>query len=108
ARLLLALVPAGAHDRCLVGAAHQRIYGRKVTLKDCGVLVQGRSSNLKINYRTTEQIRNWSTALLQGVEVDDLDGEKDREEGYKSLLSGAAPEVRKFATAEEEGAFLVE
>ena len=47
-------------------------------------------------------------ALLQGVEVDDLDGEKDQEEGYKSLLSGAAPEVRKFDTAEEEGAFLVE
>ena len=47
-------------------------------------------------------------ALLQGIDVDDLDGEKDREEGYKSLLSGAAPEVRKFATAEEEGAFLVE
>jgi hypothetical protein len=40
--------------------------------------------------------------------VDDLDGEKDREQGYTSLLSGAAPEVRKFATAEQEGAFLVE
>ena len=51
---------------------------------------------LKINYRTTEQIRNWSMALLQGIDVDDLDGEKDREEGYKSLLSGDAPEVRRF------------
>lgn len=107
-KLIRALVPGGANDLFLVGDAHQRIYGRKVTLKDCGVLVQGRSSNLKINYRTTEQIRNWSMALLQGIDVDDLDGEKDREEGYKSLLSGGAPEVRKFATAEEEGAFLVE
>jgi superfamily I DNA/RNA helicase len=107
-KLIRGLVPGGANDLFLVGDAHQRIFGRKVTLKDCGVLVQGRSSNLKINYRTTEQIRNWSMALLQGVEVDDLDGEKDREQGYKSLLSGAAPEVQKFATAEEEGAFLVE
>jgi len=107
-KLIRALVPEGANDLFLVGDAHQRIYGRKVTVKDCGVLIQGRSTNLKINYRTTEQIRNWSMALLQGVEVDDLDGAKDREEGYKSLLSGAAPEVRKFATAEEEGAFLVE
>ena len=107
-KLIRALVPGGGNDLFLVGDAHQRIYGRKVTLKDCGVLVQGRSSSLKINYRTTEQIRNWSMALLQGIDVDDLDGEKDREEGYKSLLSGAAPEVRKFATAEEEGAFLVE
>src|SRR4051812_3301641 len=107
-KLIRALVPGGANDLFLVGDAHQRIYGRKVTLKDCGVQIQGRSSSLKINYRTTEQIRNWSMALLQGVEVDDLDGEKDREEGYKSLLSGGAPEVRKFATAEEEGVFLVE
>jgi len=101
-------VPEGANDLFLVGDAHQRIYGRKVTLKDCGVLIQGRSTNLKINYRTTEQIRNWSMALLQEIEVDDLDGEKDREKGYKSLLSGAAPEVRRFDTAEEEGVFLVE
>jgi superfamily I DNA/RNA helicase len=107
-KLIRALVPGGANDLFLVGDAHQRIYGRKVTLKDCGVLVQGRSSNLKINYRTTEQIRNWSMALLRGINVDDLDGEEDRERGYKSLLSGAAPEVRKFATPEEEGAFLVE
>src|SRR5262249_34464096 len=107
-KLIRALVPGGANDLFLVGDAHQRIYGRKLTLKDCGVLIQGRSSNLKINYRTTEQIRNWAMALLQGIEVDDLDGEKDREKGYKSLLSGAAPEVRKFDTAEAEAAFLVE
>jgi superfamily I DNA/RNA helicase len=106
-KLIRALVPAGANDLFLVGDAHQRIYGRRVTLKDCGVLIQGRSTQLKINYRTTEQIRNWSMALLQGVDVDDLDGERDREEGYKSLLSGAVPEVRHFGSAEQEGKFLV-
>ena len=47
-------------------------------------------------------------ALQRRTPLTDLDGEKGREEGYKSLLSGAAPEVRKFATADEEGAFLVE
>jgi superfamily I DNA/RNA helicase len=72
------------------------------------VLIQGRSTNLKINYRTTEQIRNWSMALIQGIDVDDLDGDQDREKGYKSLLSGDAPEVRRFDTAEEEGKFLAE
>jgi hypothetical protein len=107
-KLIRALVPVGANDLFLVGDAHQRIYGRKLTLKDCGVLIQGRSSKLKINYRTTEQIRNWAMALLQGVEVDDLDGEQDREKGYRSLLSGATPEVRQFSTPEEEGRFLVE
>jgi hypothetical protein len=107
-KLIRALLPSGVNDLFLVGDAHQRIYGRKVTLKDCGVLIQGRSTNLKINYRTTEQIRNWSMALLRGIEVDDLDGEKDKEEGYTSLLSGGAPEVRRFESADEEGTFLVE
>jgi len=107
-KLIRAMVPGGANDLFLVGDVHQRIYGRRVTLKDCGVLIQGRSSKLKINYRTTEQIRNWAMALIQGIEVDDLDGEKDRAEGYRSLLSGAAPEVRKFGTAKEEGQFLIE
>ncbi len=107
-KLIRSLVPAGVNDLFLVGDAHQRIYGRKVTLKDVGVLIQGRSTNLKINYRTTEQIRNWSMALLQGLDVDDLDGERDTEAGYRSLLSGQPPEVRLFKTAEEEGKFLVE
>ena len=107
-KLIRSLVPSGANDLFLVGDAQQRIYGRKVTLKDCGVLIQGRSTNLKINYRTTEQIRNWSMALIQGIAVDDLDGEQDREKGYRSLLSGDAPEVRQFDTAEEEGKFLAE
>jgi ATP-dependent exoDNAse (exonuclease V) beta subunit len=40
--------------------------------------------------------------------VDDLDGEEDRVKGYRSLLSGQPPEVRKFDTPEAEGKFLVE
>ena len=58
-KLIRALVPQGPNDLFLVGDAHQRIYGRKVVLKDCGIQIQGRSSQLKINYRTTEQIRDW-------------------------------------------------
>jgi hypothetical protein len=105
-RLLRTLVPAGADDLFLVGDAHQRIYGRKVVLKDCGIAVQGRSSTLKINYRTTEQIRAWASGLLRGQGADDLDGGKDEGKGYASLLSGPGPERRHFATAREEQEFL--
>jgi hypothetical protein len=105
-KLLRALVPAGANDLFLVGDAHQRIYGRKVVLKDCGIGVQGRSSTLKINYRTTEQIRSWATGLLRGLDADDLDGGKDEGKGYTSLLSGPKPECRHFPTAREEQEFL--
>jgi hypothetical protein len=105
-KLIRALVPAGANDLFLVGDAHQRIYGRKVVLSRCGIVTQGRSSTLRINYRTTEQIRAWAVAMLEGMAVDDLDGEADEEKGYMSLLSGPKPECHRFASAEEEQEFL--
>ena len=46
--------------------------------------------------------------MLQGLDVDDLDGGIDTQEGYRSLRSGPPPEVRFFATAREEAAFLKE
>jgi hypothetical protein len=105
-KLIRVLVPPGANDLFLVGDAHQRIYGRRVSLNQCGIGIQGRSSKLRINYRTTEQIRAWASAVLRGVEADDLDGQRDDEKGYTSLLSGPQPEYRHFATAREEQEFL--
>lgn len=105
-KLIRALVTPGANDLFLVGDAHQRIYGRKVALSRCGIQIQGRSTKLRINYRTTEQIRAWAMAILKGVEVDDLDGERDTEQGYKSLLSGSKPEHHHFSTVQKEQDFL--
>lgn len=105
-KLIRALVPSGANDLFIVGDAHQRIYGRKVVLTQCGISVHGRSSTLRINYRTTEQIRTWAVAMLQGMSVDDLDGGQDKGSGYKSLLSGPQPEVHPFPSVKEERQFL--
>lgn len=105
-RLVRSLVPAGGNDIFIVGDAHQRIYGHKVALRKCGINIQGRSSKLRVNYRTTEQIRAWAMTMLLSVEIDDLDGERDDVRGYKSLLSGPAPEVRRFASRTEERSFL--
>jgi superfamily I DNA/RNA helicase len=101
-----ALAPAGPDDLFIVGDAHQRIYGRKVTLSRCGIQIQGRSRKLRINYRTTEQIRAWADAMLTGISVDDLDGGSDRDDGYKSLLSGPVPQIEKFKTLDDEKKFL--
>ncbi|MDY0167605.1 MAG: AAA family ATPase [Thermoguttaceae bacterium] len=105
-KLIRATIPPGTNDLFLVGDAHQRIYGRKVVLRQCGINIQGRSSRLKINYRTTEQIRTWAMAMLQGVKVDDLDGEADSDRGYASLLAGPSPEVAHFGSEAEEQEFL--
>jgi superfamily I DNA/RNA helicase len=100
-RLLRAIVPPGPNDLFLVGDAHQRLYGHKVTLRSYGVHVQGRSSRLRINYRTTEEIRSWAMSMLAGVEIDDLDGGKE-EKGYKSLLSGPRPEIHHLDNRQAE------
>jgi superfamily I DNA/RNA helicase len=105
-KLIRAMVPEGPNDLFIVGDAHQRIYARKVVLGRCGINIRGRSSKLKINYRTTRQIKNWSVAMLEGVDYDDLDGGQDDQKGYISLFNGPKPEVHRFATLEEEQEFL--
>ena len=63
------------NDIFIVGDAHQRIYRNKTVLSKCGIQVRGRSSILRINYRTTEETRAYAFALLQGIPFDDLDGD---------------------------------
>jgi superfamily I DNA/RNA helicase len=86
----------------LVGDAHQRIYGRRAILNKCGINVRGRSAKLYLNYRSTEHIRRLAVALLDGVSVDDLDGESDNNKGYHSLVVGTKPEMMRFDGFEEE------
>ena len=100
--------PAHANDLFIVGDAHQRIYRYKTTLSKCGINVRGRSRTLKINYRTTDEIRRWAVRLLNGVAVDDLDGGMDDQKGYKALLHGHAPEVEVMASAEDEINYIIQ
>ncbi len=107
-RLLRAMVPEGPNDLFIVGDGHQRIYARnKVVLSRCGINIRGRSRRLRINYRTTEEIRRWAVNLLEGCPVDDLDGGSDTTQGYKSLTHGNPPQREVFPSAAEQNAFIV-
>jgi len=94
------------NDIFIVGDAHQRIYGRKISLKQCGVNIQGRSRILKINYRTPEQTRNWAFTVLNGINFDDLDEGFDDGKGYTSLFKGAEPWIEHFKSPSEEVTFV--
>lgn len=108
-RLIRQLVPEGPNDLFIVGDGHQRIYGRnKVILSQCGINIRGRSRKLRINYRTTEEIRRWAVNLLEGYPVDDLDGGSDNNRGFKSLTHGVAPCVKHFGDVEQQSQFLRE
>lgn len=62
------------NDLFIVGDAHQRVYENKATLSKCNINVRRRASQLRINYRTTEEIRDWAMCMLKGISFDDLDG----------------------------------
>lgn len=100
---LRALVPPGANDIFVVGDPHQRIYGHKASLGRCGISIRGRRSRkLRINYRTTQQIRNWAVATLEGLDIDDLDEGTDSLAGERSLRAGQSPDIRLFDGIEDE------
>ena len=104
--LLAALAGDGVDSLTLVGDGGQRIYSTPFSLKALGVDVRGRSHILRINYRTTEQIRQFADTML-GNQSDDMDGGQESRKGTVSLLSGPAPVMKGVDTQERQQAFLV-
>lgn len=108
-RLLRALAGKERQDDLfIVGDSHQRIYRNRPVLSKCGINVRGRSSILKINYRTTEEIRKYAFALLQGIAFDDLDDGVDVGDRCQSLTHGEKPVIKNFKDAGKELQFIID
>ena len=101
-RLIRQLAPEGKNDLFIAGDGHQAIYDRRVVLGRCGINIRGRSFKLKLNYRTTEQTRCWAERLLEGRDINDLDGGSDNNLGIRSLTQGPKPVLRTYGTREEQ------
>ncbi len=69
--------------------------------RDVKRLGRGRSQTLRINYRTSHQIRMQADRLL-GQEVLDVDGNVDDRRGTVSVFNGPSPDIWVFDTIEEE------
>ena len=107
-RLIRSLVPPGTNDILIAGDCHQRIYGRRAVLSRCGIDIRGRSRKLYLNYRTTEQTRAWAAGLMEGRDIDDLDGGRDDNRRIVSLTDGPEPVVRTLDSEAEQAEFIVE
>jgi UvrD-like helicase C-terminal domain/AAA domain len=99
-QLLVALAGDKPNSLTLLGDGGQRIYGGGFSLKGLGINVQGRSHILRINYRTTEQIRRFADRLL-GDSGDDLDGGKEKRSTI-SLLKGPVPTLHPVKTLAQQ------
>jgi len=111
-RLIRSIIPeAQNNDKnsiFIVGDAHQRIYNRRASMSSCGINIIGRSRKLRLNYRTTHEIRAWAVSVLKGISVDDLDEGKDSLDGYVSLARGMPPQLNGYGTDSEELAALAQ
>jgi superfamily I DNA/RNA helicase len=101
-KMMRAMVAAGPDDIFCVADTHQRIYDNVVSLGSLGINIRGRSTRLTLNYRTTRQNLAWALQILRGESYDDMDEGVDNLAGYRSLLRGAAPVLRGFATVNDE------
>lgn len=109
-RLIQAIssIEEGSRDPlCTVGDGHQRIYRTKIPMSRAGINIRGRSRRLKINYRTSEQIRKFAQGILKGLEIDDLDGGVTTTVGDHSVFKGPEPLVEKCKDEKAEAETIV-
>jgi len=83
------------------GDLGQRIFQQPFSWKSLGVDIRGRSRTLRINYRTSHQIRMQADKLL-GPEVSDVDGNTEDRRGTVSVFNGAKPTISVLDYTDEE------
>lgn len=104
-RFLAALGAGRPNALFFAGDLGQRIFQQPFSWKALGVDVRGRSRTLRINYRTSHQIRAQADRLL-GPAVTDIDGVTENRSDTVSVFNGPPPEIRVLSNEAEEIAFV--
>lgn len=106
-RFLAALGGKKPNALFFAGDLGQRIFQQAFSWKSLGVDIRGRSKTLRVNYRTSHQIRMQSDRLL-GPSVADVDGYEDDRTGTVSVFNGPEPTIRHFDTHKGEIDFVTD
>ena len=106
--LLEHLVGGGEGRLLLVGDQAQRVYAGGFRLSDVGIDVRGRSTTLRVCYRSTDEIMKAVAAVGRELSSEDFG-----EDGLGSLASstvrnGALPRLLRFRTTEDEVRWLID
>jgi len=100
-RFLAALGDSVGNGLFFTGDLGQRIFQTPFSWKALGVEIRGRSHILRINYRTSHQIRMQADRLL-GPEVADVDGNVEERRGTISVFNGPPPAIKVLDSPEQE------
>ncbi len=99
-RLFAALKSDNPDALFFSGDIGQRIFQRPFSWKALGVDIRGRSHTLKVNYRTSHQIRKAADRLLPDV-IRDVDGNEEDRRNVISVFNGLEPEVKAVDASQE-------
>ena len=100
-RFLAALGSKRPNGLFFTGDLGQRIFQEPFSWEALGVDVRGRSTTLKVNYRTSHQIRTQADRLLDPM-LADVDGNEEIRTGTISVFNGPTPEIRVCDSVEAE------
>ncbi len=100
-RFLAALAGHRPDGLFFAGDLGQRIFQQPFSWLALGVDVRGRSKTLRVNYRTSHQIRSQADRLL-GPEVSDADGNKEERSHTVSVFNGPSPQIHVLDSNDEE------
>ena len=100
-RFLAAITPPGSDALFFAGDLGQRIFQPPFSWRGLGIDVRGRSFTLRVNYRTSHQIRLAADRLLP-PSIRDVDGLEDDRTATVSVFNGPPPQVLTAATEVEE------
>ncbi|HUS10921.1 MAG TPA: UvrD-helicase domain-containing protein, partial [Pyrinomonadaceae bacterium] len=100
-RFFAALRGGRSNALFFAGDLGQRIFQQPFSWKALGVDIRGRSRTLRVNYRTSHQIRMQADRLL-GPQVADVDGNVDGRRDTVSIFNGPPPVVQVYSSEQEE------
>lgn len=100
-RFLAALGQGQPERLFFAGDLGQRIFQHPFSWRSLGVDIRGRAKSLRINYRTSHQIRMQADRLL-GPSASDVDGNVEERAGTVSVFNGPAPVVRVLESEDAE------
>lgn len=103
-RFLAEVAKGRGAELFLAGDSGQRIFHLPFSWTRLGLDLRGRSHRLKVNYRTSHQIRTAADRLLPAA-ITDVDGVEEGRRGTVSVFDGPPPELLIAAseTAERTG-----